>query len=283
VAGLVSRLIGWMRAEPDRTVGGVLVALAGGLLVAAYLSVDNHPVIADQLSTLIIEGVGGLVLLSLGSMILVLSDLADEWHKLDRIESLLDGRDQPVRRPGLLGLQAPLRAPLVLGGIGTVLGGAIVVVAWNRATGSSDPKDGFGAVALGIDGLVVAGAAVLSSTFWFVRIVRLRASRLFAPWMVDELHARVRAAGALRPRYVSREQQPSLPATIVVGGGLRHFHATGCGVLATGGPYDEIDLARAPRGLAPCGLCLPELANGAVPMPARRVSHGDAVEGATAR
>ena len=271
--GLVSRLLGWVRAEPDRTVGGVLVALGGVLLVATYLAVDSDPVIVDQLSTLILGGIGGLVLVGLGSMVLVLSDLADEWHKLDRIESLLDGGNQRRPHPGtLFGLEAPLRAPLVLGGIGTLVGAVVVLVAWNRSTGEADPEDGFSAVALGVGGLVVAGAAVLSSTFWFVRVVRLRASRLFAPWMVDDLHARVRAAGVQRTQSMGREPLP-LPARVVVGGGLRRFHVAGCGVLATGGPYDEVDLARVQRGLAPCGLCLPQLANGSVP----------SLEGATAR
>ena len=253
----MSRLIGWVRTEPDRTAGSVLVALGAVMLMATYLAVDSDPVIADQLSKLIVGGIGGLVVVGLGSMVLVLSDLADEWHKLDRIESLLDGREPPHRRPGLFGLQAPLRAPLVFGGIGTLVGAAVVLVAWNRSTGEPDPKDGFSAVALGVGGLVVAGTVALTSTFWFVRVVRLRASRLFAPWMVDDLQARAQAAGARQTRAVGQEPR-AIPATVVVGGGLRRFHLAGCGVLATGGPYDAVDLARAPRDLAPCGLCLPD-------------------------
>jgi len=278
----MSRLTAWARAEPDRTAGGVLVALGAVALVLTYVAVDSDPVIVDQLSTLILGGVGGLLLVGLGSMVLVLCDLADEWHKLDRIEALLEGRGQPRRRPGLLGIEVRLRAPVALGGIGAVVGVVVVLVAWNRSTGESDPKDAFSAVTLGVGGLVVAAAAVLASTFWFVRVVRLRASRLFAPWMVDDLQARVDAAGARRARSYA-DEQPSLPSRVIVGGGLRRFHLAGCGVLATGGPYDEVDLARAPRGMAPCGLCLPELANGAVRRPARPALVDGAIEGATAR
>jgi hypothetical protein len=269
---LVSRALAWVRAEPDRTVGGALVVLGAVLLVLTYVVVDSDPVIVDQLSTLTLGGVGGLLLVGVGSMVLVLSDLADEWHKLDRIEAVLEGREPAGRRPGLLGLEARLRPPMALGGIGTLAGAVVVLVAWHRATGESDPKDGFSAVALAVGGLVGAATAVLSSTFWFVRIVRLRASRLFAPWMVEDLQARVEAAGARRG-WALAEQSPSLPATVMVGGGLRRFHLAGCGVLATGGPYDEVALASAPRRLSPCGLCLPELSNG----------HRPAGEGVVAR
>jgi hypothetical protein len=272
--GIVARLITALRVEAERAVGWTLVVVGALALLVTYLTVDSETTVVAQLADLVSGGLGGLLVLGVGLAALVLADLADEWHKLDRIEAAIEGCPPPLRR-GLGVLRRPLLAGLAGLGIGVV----VLVVAWNQAADATDPNDGFGAVAVGIAGLVAGAVALAGSTYWVLRVVRLRASRLFAPWLLADMQAR---AGAAVPARTALRQAPTLaaPASVLVGAGLRRFHAASCAVVTAGGPYTSMPLSAVDPDLAPCGLCLPDLpqtASSMVPAGA------DILEGATRR
>jgi hypothetical protein len=272
--GFVARLITALRVEVERTVGWTLVAVGALALLVTYLTIDSEPTIVAQLADLVSGGLGGLLVLGAGLAALVLADLADEWHKLDRIEAAVEGCPPPPPRG--IGV---LRRPLLAGLAGLAIGAVVLLVGWNRAAEATDPHDGFGAVAVGIAGLVIGALALAGSTYWVLRVVRLRASRLFAPWLLADMQAR---AAAAVPARTALRPAPTLvvPASVLVGAGLRRFHAASCAVVTAGGPYTSVPLSAVEPELAPCGLCLPDLpqqASSIVPAGA------DILEGATRR
>ena len=89
----------WLRAQWDRVVGGVGVAAGVLAILLGYLGVKDTPYPAEQIPYVISGGVLGLALIGIGLTLWLSADLRDEWHKLDRIERLLEGGQVDVEQP----------------------------------------------------------------------------------------------------------------------------------------------------------------------------------------
>lgn len=257
IRGVATR---WLGAEWDRAVGSILIAFGGIALLAGYRGVSTSPYIADQLAYLTSGGLGALALLALGSGSLVMSDLADESRKLDRIEDALTGADEHLA-PSAAWAPIPgaFRRPFAMAAGGAAAGIVIVVVAYARAAGDPDPQPAIRALGLGVAGLIVTGASVISGLIAMSRIVKLRETRLLAPWLLAGLQARVEQASS-QPAAVRGARAPvttaSSAAMVFVGDGLRRFHLPGC-AAAAGAPGQVVARDAIDPSLDPCGLCEP--------------------------
>lgn len=91
--------------------GAVLLVVVGAiLLLIGWIGVANavHP--AQQLPYLISGGLGGVGLLGIGAALWLSADLADEWTKLDLIESALT-RIAEAGAPAEIPAEIPAEAP----------------------------------------------------------------------------------------------------------------------------------------------------------------------------
>jgi hypothetical protein len=245
--------VSWLGRERERTVGVVLIACGAVMLLVTYLGVRNDKYLVSELARIAAGGVGGLELLAVGAVALIVGDLLDEWHKLDRIEAAIDGAGADAIAP-VNAIPSGARTPLVAAVGCAAVGAVVIAAAWNRAASVHDPRLGVRALTIGIAGLVGSAAGLAAATFALLRNVRLRESRLLAPWLLADLETRLGVdvrAGA---------HHPAVPAVdwVITGGVLTRYHVPGCLVLASGGPYSYIPIADVPPELRPCGLCLEE-------------------------
>jgi hypothetical protein len=99
---------GWilLRAEWDRALGILLIAVGGVGLLLGYRGVAESVFVGQQLAYVVSGGLGGLFLGAIGVGLLVSADLHDEWRKLDRIESAMRGDVVPDATDVLLETQA---------------------------------------------------------------------------------------------------------------------------------------------------------------------------------
>jgi hypothetical protein len=233
-----------VRAAWDRVAGYALIAAGLACLVAGYFGVAGSPYIAEELTFVISGGIGGLLLLGAGGTMLLTADLHDEWRKLDRIEAALESSTvaAPPRLPGVVARAVGLAAA----GFGA--GAVVVIVAWNRAGGVADPKPALEDLTLGLVGLMIAGAGSVAATLWLKRVVKLRQSRLLAPWEVAEM---LRRAGV-----ETTANGAALPGTddFLVAAGLSRYHRQGCAAVQ-GLPTRAVTAERVPAELKPCDLC----------------------------
>jgi len=93
----------YLRAQWDRVLAGVLVALGGLSLFLGWLGISGAAAGYRQLPYLISGGVTGVALIGLGATLYLSADMRDEWRKLDRLEhevralgELLVTRPSPV-------------------------------------------------------------------------------------------------------------------------------------------------------------------------------------------
>ena len=86
----------WLRNQWDRSAAVVaLVAGAVSLLIGWIGSSDTvYP--AQQIPFLISGGLVGVVLIGVGSTLWLSADLRDEWRKLDEIQEILLGDEEPA-------------------------------------------------------------------------------------------------------------------------------------------------------------------------------------------
>ncbi|MBA3652832.1 MAG: hypothetical protein H0W70_01410 [Actinobacteria bacterium] len=80
----------WLRAQWDRVVGGLGVTAGLLALFLGYRGVANTPYPAEQIPYVVSGAVLGIALIGVGLTSWLSADLRDEWHKLDRIERLLE-------------------------------------------------------------------------------------------------------------------------------------------------------------------------------------------------
>jgi hypothetical protein len=79
----------WVRLHWDRlsawalTVAGIVVLLIG------WQQIADTPFPAEQVPYIVSAGIGGGLMVIFGAALLISADLRDEWHKLDRIETVL--------------------------------------------------------------------------------------------------------------------------------------------------------------------------------------------------
>ena len=84
-----------LKAQWDRTIAVVCIAVAVVMLIVGYLGISDTPYVAEQLPYFISAGAGAVVLCAVAGMMWVSADLRDEWRKLDRLEAAL--RDLGVK------------------------------------------------------------------------------------------------------------------------------------------------------------------------------------------
>lgn len=100
----------WIRAQWDRVAGALAVVVGLLALLLGYQGVADTPYPAEQIPYVVSGGVLGICLVGIGLTAWISADLRDEWHKLDRMERLLEraveADDEPERGAGV-GADAP--------------------------------------------------------------------------------------------------------------------------------------------------------------------------------
>jgi hypothetical protein len=79
----------WARAQWDRLLAWLLVAVGLVALLVGWLGVSGTPYLAEQLPYLVSAGMLGLFLLGVGATVWISADLRDEWRKLDELTEVL--------------------------------------------------------------------------------------------------------------------------------------------------------------------------------------------------
>lgn len=82
----------WLRANWDRALGVLVTGIGLLAIVLGYLGIKDTPYPAEQIPYVVSGAVMGIGLIGIGLTLWLSADLRDEWHKLDRIELLLEGR-----------------------------------------------------------------------------------------------------------------------------------------------------------------------------------------------
>jgi hypothetical protein len=219
--------------------------------------VANSPFVSVQLPYIISGGFGGLLLCGGGIALLVMSDLRDEWRKLDRIEAAILGHwvQVPSDAPNHTAAEpAPGPAPADHAptgalrrraglGVGMLLGVAILVAGWERAAATTRPAVAYQGVAVGSLALVLCLAAVT------VVVVGQRAGLvrrrvvLLGGWLASD-----QALQSFEPETEDAATHVFIAST------SRRFHRPTCPTLVG---LDSAAVRRdaVPAGLEPCGIC----------------------------
>jgi hypothetical protein len=79
----------WIRLHWDRLSAWVLTGTGIVVLLIGWRHIAGTPFPAEQVPYLVSAGIGGGLMVIFGAALLISADLRDEWHKLDRIESVL--------------------------------------------------------------------------------------------------------------------------------------------------------------------------------------------------
>jgi hypothetical protein len=281
----------WLRAQWDRVAGWALIAVGVVLIILGWQGVSTAPFVADELSYIASAGLGGLLCAGVGTCLLVVAELRDEWRKLDRIEQLLlrqheaadDEESRPDRAqepPSEAGRRAsngrgtaptPKPVPMAsrrldaaaidpsaqagaIAGVTVLVAVGVMVIGWHGAAYHGSSTVAVRATAVAVAGLVFGAAGIGGSTLWLKRNVRLRQTRLFAPMVV--------ADAAQRLGQAATASSASSGTTVIVDGPLWHW--PGCPDAGETG-LARLPLADATRTRAACSICV-----GDDPPPARR-------------
>ena len=225
----------------DWLLGYTLLGVAAVVLVVTWVAVSGSRFISDQLSYIVSGGLGGLVLLGLGSVLIVTAGLSDEWRKLNRIE---DALPFPVTEP-CSDAATLVRKGRIVANAGMLVAVAFLVPTWWKVSGDADPKPGLGAVTWAIVGLVLGALIAALGTLRLQRRLQGRKRRLFGPW-----------AQALAERTVTTAPggRGAVAGHVLIAAELTRYHLPGCpavrGVATRG-----VDLRTVPAVLEPCDLC----------------------------
>jgi len=98
----------WCRLQWDRALAVASIAAGVVLVMLGWMGVSDTPYIAKQVPFVVSYGIGGLVLIIIGSTLWLSADMNDEWRTLDRLEEAQ--RANTVDRSELVALQERLRA-----------------------------------------------------------------------------------------------------------------------------------------------------------------------------
>ena len=232
-----------LRTEWDWIAGYGLIGLAAVVLLYTWVEVSGSHFISDQLSYIASGGLGGLVLLGLGSVLVVTAGLSDEWRKLNRLEDAL----QFPAVAELTDAATLVRRARIVAAVGVAVAVAFLVPAWVRISGDADPKPGLGALTWAVVGLVLGGLVAALATLWVQRRIQGRKRRLFGPWAL-----------ALAYRETAAVAQPAavgeIAGRVLTAPELTRFHRPGCPAL-TGLAARPIAVRDIPPTLEPCDLC----------------------------
>ncbi|GAA0606196.1 hypothetical protein GCM10009547_05210 [Sporichthya brevicatena] len=98
----------WCRLQWDRALSVAAILAGVVLVILGWIGVSDTPYIAKQVPFVVSYGIGGLVLIIIGSTLWLSADMNDEWRTLDRLEEAQ--RANIVDRSELTALQDRLRA-----------------------------------------------------------------------------------------------------------------------------------------------------------------------------
>ena len=98
----------WCRLQWDRALAVAAIVAGVVLVFLGWIGVSDTPYIAKQVPFVVSYGIGGLVLIIIGSTLWLSADMNDEWRTLDRLEEAQ--RANTVDRSELVALQERLRA-----------------------------------------------------------------------------------------------------------------------------------------------------------------------------
>jgi hypothetical protein len=78
----------WCRLQWDRALA--VAAVLGGIVmvIVGWVGVSGTPFIAKQVPYVASDGIGGLVLIVIGTTLWLSADMNDEWRTLDRLEDV---------------------------------------------------------------------------------------------------------------------------------------------------------------------------------------------------
>ncbi|MGQ0845745.1 MAG: hypothetical protein ACT4QF_16615 [Sporichthyaceae bacterium] len=102
-------LIKWCRLQWDRALGVAGVVAGVVLVILGWAGVSDTPYIAKQVPYVVSFGIGGLVLVILGTTLWLSADLNDEWRTLDRLEAAGAAGSDGVDRAELAALTERVR------------------------------------------------------------------------------------------------------------------------------------------------------------------------------
>jgi hypothetical protein len=74
----------------DRALAVVLTLAGAVLLVLGWFGISGQGLTSLQIPYVVSGGLGGIFLMGVGAALWLSADLRDEWHKLDRIEAVLE-------------------------------------------------------------------------------------------------------------------------------------------------------------------------------------------------
>jgi hypothetical protein len=228
-------------AQWDWILGSALIGAAGVVLVITWTGVSGSRFVSDQLSHIVSGGLGGLVLLGLGSVLIVTAGLADEWRKLNRLEDALPFPPGEPRTDAA----SLVRNGRIVAGLGMGLSVAFLVPTWFTVSGHADPEPGLEAITWAVVGLIIGGLIAGLATLRMQRRIQARKRRLFAPWATPVASA---------PAMAVQEAAVRAPGHVLVAPELTRFHLPGC-LAVTGLATRRIDRREIPTDLEPCDLC----------------------------
>ena len=232
-----------LRTEWDWIAGYGLIGLAAAVLLFTWIAVSGSRFISDQLSYIASGGLGGLILLGLGSVLVVTAGLSDEWRKLNRLEDAL----QFPAVAELTDAATLVRRARIVALVGTAVAVAFLVPAWVRISGNADPKPGLGALTWAVVGLVIGGLIAALGTLGVQRRIQGRKRRLFGPWALA-------LAERDRTTAVAPAVAGDVAGRVLTAPELTRFHRPGCPAvegIATNG----VVMRSIPPTLEPCDLC----------------------------
>ena len=272
----------WLRAQRDRLAGWACIALGAVMVISAWYSISGTSVVSAQLTYLASGGIGGLFFLGGGFGLLVRADLHDEWRKLDRLESALQGSPLPdpqavketqrssapvsgattaqavtpalmsstnggsshlATSGGSVTLASPIASRQEVVLLGGVVGAAaLAALGWFRVSGTTDVQSGFNGLTIGLFGLLLAAAVVVYHTRSMRYGIAQRMGRLFS-WVSTNSGEATRAGA----KY-------SGAGWYVVKGSGR-YHVAGCQALDTSLATEHVKSVQHLGDLEPCRLC----------------------------
>ena len=230
-----------LQTQWDWILGYALIGIAAVVITSTWVSVSGSRFISDQLAYIASGGLGGLVLLGLGSVLVITAGLSDEWRKLNRLEDALPFPPTGPRTDAAV----LVRRGRIVAALGLLVAVVFLVPAWVRISGTADPKPGLGALTWAVVGLVIGGLVAALATLGVQRRIQSRKRRLFAPWAL----AATDGAATTAPAAAG----PSDDA-VLIAPELTRFHRPGCPALS-GMAARPVDRGDIPAALEPCDLC----------------------------
>jgi hypothetical protein len=253
-----------LRAQWDRALVAVLAAAFVIVVLSGRQQLATSTSNSEQVAFLISGGFGGLFLLFVAITVLLVAELRDTGHKLDRIDHALRGEplatprqvlahaeageSRPAGRPtsGASGTKGWLTRPALVCGACWILGGVLVTGGWLTAAGTGSLARAMDGLALAAAGFTLAVAGLVSLSLG-LGIGRARRLRRLSDGLVD-----VESNTAV--------ENPALGynSGYWSAAGLRRFHRWSCVALvhAEGSPH-LVDVSTS--DLEPCLICHDDL------------------------